>query len=254
MVSIMSVIDQMSGLSFEHFCANVLEKLGFSRVHVTPGTGDQGVDILAVKDGIKYAIQCKNYASPLGNTPVQEVAAGIQYYHCHVGVVMTNSHFTSGAIDLAKATNVLLWDRETLETFILRAGGPEVFGFRTTPEEDFDDSPLEDDLSDLDMEDNPDDPAFCADGASAPKRRKGMQGLAFFCYFGIVVGFIELFVLRSLQMLGMALFYLAFGVMFQVLALSPKGCPRILGRDTGLKKTTFVCICVVAACVVILLI
>lgn len=109
-----SMIDGMNGHDFEHFCANLLIKNGFLDARVTKGSGDQGVDILAVKDNIKYAIQCKNYASPLSNTPVQEVNAGKIYYKCHVGVVMTNSTFTQGAKTLAEATGVLLWDRSVL--------------------------------------------------------------------------------------------------------------------------------------------
>lgn len=110
-----SDIDGMEGHAFEYFCAELLRNNGFSDVTVTPGSGDQGVDILAVKDGIRYAVQCKNYATPLSNTPVQEVNAGKVFYNCHVGVVMTNSSFTSGAIALANATGVLLWDRITLQ-------------------------------------------------------------------------------------------------------------------------------------------
>ena len=106
--------DRMNGHEFEHFCADLLRKNDFSNVCVTPGSGDQGVDILAEKHSIKYAIQCKNYATPLGNTPVQEVAAGKIFYNCHVGVVLTNSTFTPGAISLAEATGVLLWDRNVL--------------------------------------------------------------------------------------------------------------------------------------------
>lgn len=108
-------IDGMDGHAFEHFCAELLRKNGFSEVAVTKGSGDQGVDVLAVKDGIKYAIQCKNYASPLSNKPVQEVNAGKAFYHCHVGVVMTNSTFTPGAKELAQATGTLLWDRTFLQ-------------------------------------------------------------------------------------------------------------------------------------------
>ena len=51
-------------------------KKGFVNVEVTQGSGDQGVDILAQKDDVKYAIQCKRHKNPLGNTPVQEVNAG----------------------------------------------------------------------------------------------------------------------------------------------------------------------------------
>lgn len=110
-----SSIDGMNGHEFEYFCADILRKNGFSEVNVTKGSGDQGVDILAVKDGVKYAIQCKNYASALSNTPVQEVNAGKTFYNCHVGVVMTNSTFTQGAEALAQATGVLLWNREVLQ-------------------------------------------------------------------------------------------------------------------------------------------
>ena len=108
-------VDGLEGHQFEKFCADLLRKNGFVDVKITPGSGDQGVDIIAVKNGIRYAIQCKNYSSPLGNTPIQEVCAGKMYYKCHVGVVMTNSTFTQGAKQLAEATSVLLWDRPELQ-------------------------------------------------------------------------------------------------------------------------------------------
>ena len=108
----LSRVDLMEGHEFEYWCADLLRKLGYADVEVTPGSGDQGVDVLAEKDGIKYAIQCKRYASALGNTPVQEVHAGQAMYHCQVGAVMTNRRFTAGGRQLAEATGVLLWDRD----------------------------------------------------------------------------------------------------------------------------------------------
>lgn len=111
-------IDKMDGHEFEYWCAELLRKNGFSGVEVTQGSGDQGVDVLATKDGIKYAIQCKCYSSDLSNKPVQEVNAGRIIYHCHVGAVMTNRFFTSGAKQAADATGVLLWDRNKLAEFL----------------------------------------------------------------------------------------------------------------------------------------
>ncbi len=107
-------IDNLDGAEFEEWCANLLRNNCFTNVQVTKTSGDQGVDILAQKNDIKYAIQCKCYSSNLGNSPIQEVHAGKSMYNCHVGVVMTNRHFTSGAKKLANATGVLLWDREKL--------------------------------------------------------------------------------------------------------------------------------------------
>ena len=111
----LSRIDSMEGHDFEHWCAELLEENGFSNVEVTVGSGDQGVDVLAQKDGIRYAIQCKCYSKDLGNKPVQEVNTGKVLYRCQIGVVMTNRYFTKGAKDAADATGVLLWDRDKLK-------------------------------------------------------------------------------------------------------------------------------------------
>lgn len=115
-------VDLMSGSDFENYCAGILRRIGYYDVTVTPASGDQGVDIIATKDSVKYAIQCKCYSSDLGNTPVQEVLAGKQFYDCHVGVVLTNRFFTSGAKALATKVGVLLWDRDTLTNMINAAG------------------------------------------------------------------------------------------------------------------------------------
>ena len=117
-----SAVDAMEGHDFERWCAEVLRGNGFSNVEVTQGSGDQGVDILAEKDGIKYAVQCKCYSSDLGNKPVQEVNAGKMIYRCQIGAVMTNRYFTSGAKQAAEATGVLLWSRDDVEKMAQKAG------------------------------------------------------------------------------------------------------------------------------------
>lgn len=115
-------IDNMEGHIFEQFCAKLLLQNGFDSVDVTRGSGDQGVDIIAVKDGVKYGIQCKCYSADIGNSAVQEVFSGKSYYKCHVGVVLTNRFFTRSAVTLAESNDVLLWDRTKLLTFIKNAG------------------------------------------------------------------------------------------------------------------------------------
>lgn len=88
------------------------------QVEVTKGSGDQGIDILAFKDGIKYGIQCKCYSSNIGNKAVQEAFAGKTFYGCHVAAVLTNQYFTKSAQELAEKNGVLLWDRDRFEKFI----------------------------------------------------------------------------------------------------------------------------------------
>lgn len=123
-VGTLAEADSLDGHEFEQWCADLLKKQGFADVEVTKGSGDQGVDVIAVKDGVRYAIQCKCYSSDLGNSPVQEVTAGKQFYNCQIGAVMTNRHFTTGAVELAKANGILLWDRDTLEEMLQKTKLP----------------------------------------------------------------------------------------------------------------------------------
>ncbi len=125
-------IDFMEGHAFEYWCAELLKKNGFTDVRVTSGSNDHGVDIIARKDGLKYAIQCKRYSHRLGNTPVQEVYTGKAVYSCDVAVVMTNNYFTKGAVTAANATGVLLWDRAILYQMQSNAGvyPRQRYGFR----------------------------------------------------------------------------------------------------------------------------
>lgn len=113
-------LDNLTGGNFEKACARLLLRNGYGDISLTKTTGDQGIDIVAYKDGIKYGIQCKCYSSDVGNDAVQEVSAGKVFYGCNLGIVMTNRHFTQGAIQLAKATNVILWDRDVLMSMLSR--------------------------------------------------------------------------------------------------------------------------------------
>lgn len=113
--------DSMEGHDFEYFCADLLNHNGFRNVSVTQGSGDQGIDIIAEKEGVLYGVQCKCYSSDIGNKAVQEAFAGKTFYGCHVAAVLTNRHFTKSAIELAQVNKVLLWDREKLDSFIRSA-------------------------------------------------------------------------------------------------------------------------------------
>lgn len=110
--------EDMEGHEFEHYCAGLLEQRGFVEVEVTKGSGDYGIDILAEKEGVTYAIQCKRYAAPVGVRAVQEAYAGRDYYDRMVGVVMTNQYFTTPAVEAAKKLKILLWDGGYLESML----------------------------------------------------------------------------------------------------------------------------------------
>lgn len=110
--------DNMEGHQFEHYCAELLKKNNYENVEVTQGSGDHGIDILAEKDGITYAIQCKCYSSNIGNAAVQQAYTGKGFYHKDIAVVLTNRYFTSQAKEEAQALGVKLWDRDRLNKLI----------------------------------------------------------------------------------------------------------------------------------------
>ena len=112
-----NVAADMDGFQFEHYCAGLLLRSGFSKAEVTQASGDYGIDIKAEKDGVTYGIQCKYYTDKVGNHAVQEAYSGAQFYHCMVAAVMTNCTFTQHAKETAAANNVLLWDKDKLAEF-----------------------------------------------------------------------------------------------------------------------------------------
>lgn len=116
--SILKSIDNMNGKQFENYCADLLQYNNFSNIEITQASGDHGVDILAEKDSITYAIQCKCYSSNIGNAAIQQIHSGKSLYHKDVAVVLTNQYFTTQARKEANALNVKLWDRDKLYEMI----------------------------------------------------------------------------------------------------------------------------------------
>ena len=98
--------------------SSLLRKNNFGNVEVTQGSGDHGIDILAEKDGITYAIQCKCYSKDIGNAAVQQAHTGKSIYKKDIAVVLTNRGFTQQAKEEAEMIGVKLWDRNKLLSLI----------------------------------------------------------------------------------------------------------------------------------------
>ncbi|MCT4584069.1 MAG: restriction endonuclease [Peptostreptococcaceae bacterium] len=106
-------IDKMSGLTFEKYLEVIFKKEGY-RVVRTQYAGDYGADLIIEKEGIKTIVQAKRYKSKVGIKAVQEVVPSIRYYECDRAMVITNSFYTKQAINLARANDVELWNRNDL--------------------------------------------------------------------------------------------------------------------------------------------
>lgn len=110
-------IDKMSGEDFEKFCKVLFEKKGYY-VELTKISGDYGIDLILYKNEIKTVGQCKRYNNKVSLSAVQEVVAGMPYYHSNKGFIITNNFFTKPAIALAEANNIELIDRKQLVDLI----------------------------------------------------------------------------------------------------------------------------------------
>jgi hypothetical protein len=107
----------MRAAEFEGFLAEVLTTLGYD-VQQTGQSGDQGVDLIAVKHGRRIAVQAKGYSGSVGNAAVQETFAGMAHYQCHACAVVTNSSYTAAAVSLAESTRCLLVHEGNFREFV----------------------------------------------------------------------------------------------------------------------------------------
>ncbi len=116
-------IDRMNGLTFEHFLKDVLEEQGYS-VEVTKGSGDYGADLLMKKRRRTIVVQVKRYRNNVGLQAVQEVIGAQNMYRTKEAWVITNSYYTKPAKELARVSNVQLYDRDDLARWLHKEKEP----------------------------------------------------------------------------------------------------------------------------------
>lgn len=112
-------VTSMTGVEYEIFVGQLVERAGWS-VRTTAASGDQGIDLIAVRGGMSIGIQCKRYSGSISNKAVQEVIAGIGFYGLKAGVVVTNSAFTASAQALASSSGITLLHHSQLSGYLGR--------------------------------------------------------------------------------------------------------------------------------------
>jgi hypothetical protein len=111
-------VDSMAGHDFEHYVAALLEHQGHTTT-VTKGSGDLGVDVIAAKGALRYAVQTKRYSAAVPRTAVSDAVAGMAHYKCNAAMVVTTHRFSDGAQQLARSTGCVLVDRDELAQWII---------------------------------------------------------------------------------------------------------------------------------------
>ncbi len=116
-LAVIESVDQMSGGDFERYVIHLLKHQGYDSRQVGR-SGDGGVDLIAVKDGVRHSIQCKRHQKRISRRAVSDAVGGLRQYDCSRAMVLTNSYLTLQAIQVAKANDCMIVDRNTLLTWI----------------------------------------------------------------------------------------------------------------------------------------
>ena len=113
-----SFINSLSGYEFESLLEKIFKTMNY-HVVLTQNTQDQGADLIIERDNRRTVVQAKCYKNQnVGNGAVQEIVAAKKYYRADKALVVTNSSFTSSAMELADMNNVELWDGAKLRQII----------------------------------------------------------------------------------------------------------------------------------------
>lgn len=101
----------MTPREFEVFSADLLGKMGYVDIELTQYTNDKGVDIIAYKDDVRYAVQCKRYKEPVGSPDMQKFIGAMIHAKADKGLFITTSRFTREAERMAAEHPIELIDR-----------------------------------------------------------------------------------------------------------------------------------------------
>ena len=77
-------------------------------------TGDFGVDLIATRDGVRTAVQCKRQARAVNGSAIQQVVGGAPVHGCTTTMVVSNNRYTRAAEHLAAVHECRLVDRVRL--------------------------------------------------------------------------------------------------------------------------------------------
>ena len=118
---------------FEEYIADLFGRLGY-KTQATGGSHDEGIDVIAEKDGVKHYIQCKKYFSKhqVGSPEVREFWGAVAHHLGNgEGWFITTNKFTPEAEKFAEDKPIVLINQFELVKYIHLA---EKQGFDSKPQ------------------------------------------------------------------------------------------------------------------------
>ncbi len=109
-------IYSLSWRQFEEWVTEVFKQHGYI-AYATPPRCDGGKDVVAVKNGVKYFIECKHYQTEwIGREPLQKLIGAAIGENVHHVIFITTSNYHDNAREYAQSVNntgnmiIELWD------------------------------------------------------------------------------------------------------------------------------------------------
>ena len=115
-------IHVMGGLDFEKYVAELLKSQGYTNVALTEKY-DYGVDVVAVRDGVRWGIQVKRHADMVKADAVRQVVTALNHCKCQRAMVVTDNIFSRPAKSLAASNSCVLVDRGKLADWMVEFQG-----------------------------------------------------------------------------------------------------------------------------------
>src|SRR4051812_33528778 len=84
--AVIETVDQMTGGEFEQYVIHLLKHQGYDSRQVGR-SGDGGVDLIAIKDGVRHSIQCKRHNKNISRRAVSDAVGGLRQYDCSRAMV-----------------------------------------------------------------------------------------------------------------------------------------------------------------------
>lgn len=109
---------ELAPREFEEWTASLFESLGYDKVTLTPQSNDKGIDVLAEKNGLKIAVQCKKYKGIVGSPNIQEFLGAMQNAEVDKGFFITTGTFSIEAEKAALDMPIELYDKMGLVQLI----------------------------------------------------------------------------------------------------------------------------------------
>ena len=110
-----SLYRDYSPIEFEHLTAEIFRQLGY-KAHVTPASGDKGLDVILESEGEKIGVQCKRHQDAIGPGLIREFSGALEGARLNQGFFVTTSNYTEASKEAAKSSRfkIKLIDGEKL--------------------------------------------------------------------------------------------------------------------------------------------